>query len=218
MSSRSKATLIDELLIGLRNKKRHLAQIAMDDGTPIDEIGPLIDQLLTQKSFARQFKTAKPEVIVERAEHEINNFLSEMGFEPVRHKEGNIPPLDGVFLKTIYVRTAEYTLFEAVDRGDPVVLATSAEPRRFAKALIQKYGSLGKGRPIFIWTSGSGIFQVIGSPPNAEYRKLASDRASVSNLSHIVLRKTRIALLRLAIVWSPLDVHVLLQYLERIWR
>lgn len=49
------------------------------------------------------------------------------------------------------MQLAEYTLFEAIGRGDPVVMVSVYEAKRFAKQIVQRYGTAGEGRPVFIW-------------------------------------------------------------------
>lgn len=161
-----------EIYAALRGQRRRLEQVALSEGAPVDVLGDKLARWAERSDINVESGMARAGQLVAYAENVIQTMLEEAGFTPVRHKEGHIPPLAGTFQKTIYVRPAEEMLFDAIDGGASVIVATSSESKRYAKAVIRRYGSSGRGRPVFVWTSGSGLFQVFGCPPQAEYRKI----------------------------------------------
>lgn len=62
-------------------------------------------------------------------------------------------------LKT-YVLRAESDLVRQIDAGTSVVLATTEEPRRFARFMLRHCV---RSRPVYLWTVASGLYRVTGS-------------------------------------------------------
>jgi len=70
-------------------------------------------------------------------------------------------------LKT-YVLRAESDLLRQIDVGTSVVLATTEEPRRFARFMLRHcVGS----RPVYLWTVASGLYRVSGSTESLVFRR-----------------------------------------------
>lgn len=78
-----------------------------------------------------------------------------------------------------YFVPAETNLFNAIDGSHPLVLAVTAEPRRFMKSVINRYASDGHSRPVFVWTSASGLFEV-------ERGRFSTEYHSVSNAARVL--------------------------------
>jgi SpoVK/Ycf46/Vps4 family AAA+-type ATPase len=170
---------VDTLVTALRKQERQLTHVAADGGAPIDVAGELIASLGEVETYS----ATEVEVLIKSADELIDRLLGPKGFEPISEEEGNIHPLPISWLKKTYVRPAEFTVFDAIDRGDPVVMISTYEAKRFAKQIVQRYGSTGMARPVFIWTSGSGLFEVLGKLPEARFRHVADDGISVRLLS-----------------------------------
>lgn len=58
--------------------------------------------------------------------------------------------------KTYLLRT-EQELTQQIDAGQSVILATSEEPRRYARYLLRRYSP---SRPVYLWTVASGLYKV----------------------------------------------------------
>lgn len=70
-------------------------------------------------------------------------------------------------LKT-YLLRAEEDLVRQIGAGPSVVLATTEEPRRFARYILRH--CLGS-RPVYLWTIASGLYKVSGSPEELSFTR-----------------------------------------------
>jgi len=175
-------TTIYNLEAALNEQRRRLEHIAAVGGTPIDVAVELIHQQ------CQHSRPAPSELVplVAAADRIIDELLRPAGFEGVSVDEGTLYPLPLTWPRKVYVRPAECTLFEAIDRGDPVVMVSTYEAKRFARQVVQRYGAAGAQRPVFVWTSGSGLYEVVGKLPDARFRHVGDDGVRVRFLSRSV--------------------------------
>lgn len=93
----------------------------------------------------------------------IDRLLKGEGFVAVGEEPHDFGVAKAPDHKVFYVRRAELTLFDAIDDGQSVILATSQDVRRFGRAVIARYLS-GNGcasRRVFHWTTSSGLFEAV---------------------------------------------------------
>lgn len=99
-------------------------------------------------------------VLLDWAIRAIDDWAERRGLGLVRGAPLHWPPIqfdDGLRL---YVERTEAILSRQVDEGHSVILATTEEPRRFARYLLRQFVDK---RPVYLWTVASGLFRVSGS-------------------------------------------------------
>lgn len=135
------SSLIEERLSGL---------IADADRrvVPVDALAPLLDAHLSDASPAA----------IAQVEELISELLAKHYYAPYRSDPGPIGTsrLNGQRLS--YYRRSSADLHEAVGRHHPVILATTSEPRRQARELID--AARAEKRTVFVWTLASGLFEI----------------------------------------------------------
>ena len=67
-----------------------------------------------------------------------------------------------------YLLRAEQDLVRQIDAGPSVILATTEEPRRFARFMLRHCVGT---RPVYLWTVASGLFKVSGSPDDLSFAR-----------------------------------------------
>lgn len=109
---------------------------------------------------------------VEIAESAIRRLLEKHGLRQRRQRSIDIDgrPIDA----WVYYLPSEEQLFHAISDEHPLLLAVTPEPHRFTRAIIERYGSGEHSRPIFIWTSASGLFEIESRSGPAGFHPIAN--------------------------------------------
>lgn len=81
-----------------------------------------------------------------------------------------------------YFVPAEAELFKAVDGSHPLILTVTAEPRRFMRSVIDRYTSHEHARPVFVWTSASGLFEIERGLIHNDYHAVANAHRTMKDV------------------------------------
>jgi hypothetical protein len=114
---------------------------------------------------------------IDEAEEVLQNLMEQHGLQ--RRRRSPVVVDGAQFDAWTYFEPAEAGLFRAIDGPHPMVLAVTAEPRRFMKAVIDRRANHEPARPVFVWTSASGLFEV-------ERRTFWTEFHSVSNSERVM--------------------------------
>lgn len=140
---------------------------------PITQIEPAVVELMG----CNELGAVDPEKVLKLVAETIEAILLREQYVPVRAEPFEIGPTRARTHKVYFVRKAEFDLFDIVDRGEPVTLATTADVRRFGRALVSNYfrrPEAGQRRRVFLWTIASGLFELTERNGEAIYHPAGS--------------------------------------------
>ncbi|WP_431052494.1 AAA family ATPase [Roseateles sp. L2-2] len=92
----------------------------------------------------------------------------------------------------VYFRSSEWEFSKAIDDAHPVLLAVTPEPHRFIRSVIATYGGSRGSRPIFLWTSASGLHEIEGEGPDAVFHPVANAARQIDRCPVRLIRLTQI--------------------------
>lgn len=93
----------------------------------------------------------------------------------LRQRSQRIVDIDGRAMNAwVYYSPSEEHLFKAIEDDHPLLLAVTPEPHRFTRAVIERFGSGDQARPIYIWTSASGLFEIESRSGRANFHPIAN--------------------------------------------
>ncbi len=170
----ARASLDDETIVGailapIAEHTNALVSAGKSGYAPVDQIKGLVCELLNQATQANIPAKSGLEVIGLG----IDEILAAHGFVPVRTERLELE--DGRYTshKFYYFRPTEHRLFEEIDDGVPVILATSADFQRLGRAVISRYLSDGTGRSrrVLAWTIASGLVEIFERDGQLDFRE-----------------------------------------------
>ncbi|WP_423205682.1 AAA family ATPase [Pseudomonas kribbensis] len=131
--------------------KEHLPELIADAErrrAPVDALAPLLETHLADA----------PPTAMEEVEALISELLAKHYYAPYRSDPGPVGNRHLSGQRLSYYRRSSADLHEAVGRRHPVILATTSEPRRQARELID--AARVEDRTVYIWTLASGLFEI----------------------------------------------------------
>ena len=165
--SRTRASINVEALVA--SMEAQLLASALDDKAPLRDLLPT----LLAPELKRQARLRR----IRHAEQAIKERLERHGLQ--RYRQRVIDTEGEPILAWLYFRPTECLLADAIDENHPVLLAVTAEPHRFIRFLISRYGGSRKLRPIFLWTSASGLYEIEGEGRDAVFHPVAKAQRQI---------------------------------------
>jgi ATP-dependent 26S proteasome regulatory subunit len=138
-------------------------------GAALDGNAPLA--VLLQRLDRQQFEDASEKEIVSVCKRMLAEFMDSQGF--YRYRTSYLPQHEENIVCWLYYRPSEEDLFRAVDDPSPILLVSTSEPQRFARAIIEHSNRHAPFRPVQIWTCTSGLFEVKGVGKNAVFHPVS---------------------------------------------
>lgn len=182
---------IDTLTPLIEERLPDLIADAQGRRVPVDALGPLLDTYLADA----------PSSAMAEVEALIDDLLAKHYYAPYRSDPGLIGTRQLYGQRLSYYRRSSADLHEAVDRRHPVILATTSEPRRQARELIDS--ARAQERAVFIWTLASGLFEIVWDNDGT--------RRFVSALP----KQIRVTRLRTSECMDPIDRVVFLHVVDK---
>lgn len=183
----------EHVALVLQGQIQALINAARSGHPPITQIEPAVVGLVECEELAG----VSPQQVLTLVSAAIETILSREGYAAVRSEpfELGVQRLEAV--KVYYFRSAELDLFDIVDRGEPVTLATTSDARRFGRALVLRYlrrPPSDRKRRVFLWTIASGLFELTERDGHASYHpagspELYSPVVTIKRVSEVCLER-----------------------------
>lgn len=150
-------SVFNEVLTHINNRQSALISAADAELAPIDVLTDEIENAIRRASASPAEDIAADEIVT-FVEKVLKYLLARNHYEPLRRVVGTLG--GAACERYYYYRKIEGPLFDALDTGEPVVLAITAEARRIARCLLDRYDREDRKRRIFVWTTGSDLFEI----------------------------------------------------------
>ena len=145
------------LLVHINDRQSVLIGKADAELAPVDALADVIDDAV-QGETASTTQAARD--VMGFVEEVVQYLLAGHHYEPLRRIAGTIGKAEIPCNRYYFYRKIEGPLFDAIDSGESVVLAITAETRRLARSLVERYNHEDRRRRIFVWTTGSDLFEI----------------------------------------------------------
>ncbi len=162
----------DALLARLTNSPKEIVALAREGEPPIlAAVEVLRETLNTHSSIEADF--------FQDVESAIERLLLQYGLRRWRYRSIEVEgrPLNA----WTYFSPSEEQLFQAINDKHPLLLAVTLEPQRFTRAIIERYGAGASTRPIFLWTSPSGLFEIENRSETIVFHPIANPTRIAEN-------------------------------------
>lgn len=83
-----------------------------------------------------------------------------------------------------YFRPSHAPLLNRIDAGEQVIIVSTREARRIAREVIDSLNSRAETRPVYIWSVGSGLFNVFNNDGNLAFREVTDADPELSLRFH----------------------------------
>jgi len=176
---------------------------------PVTQIREAVAEVLQRERALGAIGNAQA---VQLLTYGIDYIVATEGYIPVRAEPAVLhagpDQYDGMVIH--YVRRAETSLFQVIDGGQPVTLASSADMRRFGRAVLDRYARAGEPAPrrVFLWTIASGLFEVVAEGAQLTYFPSGATGAY----------RTKTTVTRLSVLCSEQDVSPIEAMLDLVMR
>lgn len=168
--------------LALREHEPVLVAAAKSGHPPVLQIEPAVLALMDSPALSRECHAD----VAAAVEGAIEEVLRREGYVPVRAEPHELGGRRVQSFKVYFVKRAELALFDLVDRGEAVVLATTTDARRFGRGLIERYllqPTSESPRRVFLWTIASGLFELTAAGDRVTYHPSGSPEPYVAEVT-----------------------------------